>query len=876
MKMSKNDRQVVEKLANENYSDWISGIRGILQQPESPLSLKNGIWTVAKRKEMWQSLGASLFDEHLDRFKQIAVDVLKEQNPQFELPSEERYAANIHGKVLKHSHTLRKGLTESLALLGSQPDALVHCSRGKAETIAVTSIREIFKDSDWILWGSLNILLPTLAEAAPLEFLSSVENALNKKPCPFDELFSQEGSGITGGNYMTGLLWALETLAWDEQYLVQVTVLLGKLALRDPGGNWGNRPANSLITIFLPWLPQTLASVNKRKAAIQTLQKECPAIAWTLLLDLLPNQHQTSMGCHRPIWRQIIPDDWEKGVTNKEYREQISFYSDLAVETAKGDLGKLNELISYLDNLPEPFLTKLLDYLNSAEIKNSSEENRTILWEELEKFTIKHTKFSDEDWALSPELVEKIEQVAQNLTPRKPENLYKRLFNEYAMDLFEEKGDFEEQEKLIVKRRQDAVRKIIADGGLKAVLQFAKAVNFPEELGGSLGVVAEEDVDSVILPSMLETKDEKLASLARGYIWARRWDKGWEWVDQIDTSSWSNAQIGKFLSYLPFKKETWEYSERLLKKSEIEYWSRAFVNPYQAKDNLILAIDRLIKYNRPNAAIRCLRRILHDKKQLDKTRAIKALLEAISSTEPVHQMNIHDTIEIIKALQDDPDVSEDDLFRIEWAYLPLLIDRKGKISPKLLEHKLTSDPDIFCEIIRSVYRSKNKTESDKGSTGRQKLIAENAYRLLHNWRTPPGTLTDGSFSIDNFNDWLSRVKTKCKESGHLEVALSTIGQVLIHSTPDPDGLWIHKTIAEALNAEDADKMRNGFDIGILNSRGAHFVDPTGKPEKELAAKYRQQGEEVENAGYYRFAITLKSLADSYEHEAERIIEEHND
>ena len=122
-------------------------------------------------------------------------------------------------------------------------------------------------------------LLPTLAEAAPGEFLTAVEKALRKIPCPFDKLFSQEGSGITGGNYMTGLLWALETLAWDEQYLVKVTVLLGKLASHDPGGNWANRPDNSLKTIFLPWLPQTIASVKKRKVAIQTLQKECPKIA---------------------------------------------------------------------------------------------------------------------------------------------------------------------------------------------------------------------------------------------------------------------------------------------------------------------------------------------------------------------------------------------------------------------------------------------------------------------------------------------------------------------------------------------------------------------------------------------------------------------
>ena len=85
---------------------------------------------------------------------------------------------------------------------------------------------------------------------------------------------------------------------------------------------------------------------------------------------------------------------------------------------------------------------------------------------------------------------------------------------------------------------------------------------------------------------MLESEDEKLVLLARGFIWARRWSKGWEWVDQIDTANWSNKQIGQFLSYLPFTQETWKYSEQLLGEHEAEYWSMVSVNPYQAKDNL--------------------------------------------------------------------------------------------------------------------------------------------------------------------------------------------------------------------------------------------------------------------------------------------------
>jgi hypothetical protein len=94
------------------------------------------------------------------------------------LPAEERYAASIHGKVLKCSSALRKGIAEGLAILGSQPDSCGNCSQGKAEATCVLVIRELLTDADWALWGSLNSLLPTLAEAAPSEFLDAVEKAI--------------------------------------------------------------------------------------------------------------------------------------------------------------------------------------------------------------------------------------------------------------------------------------------------------------------------------------------------------------------------------------------------------------------------------------------------------------------------------------------------------------------------------------------------------------------------------------------------------------------------------------------------------------------------------------------------------------------------
>jgi hypothetical protein len=117
--------------------------------------------------------------------------------------------------------------------------------------------------------------------------------------------------------------------------------------------------------------------------------------------------------------------------------------------------------------------------------------------------------------------------------------------------------------------------------------------------------------------------------------------------------------------------------------------------------------------------------------------------------------------------------------------------------------------------------------------------------------------------------WIDAVKKECTETGHLEVAMTMAGHVLIYVPADPNGLWIHHSAAEVLNAKDAQDMRDGFRTALFNLRGAYWVDPTGKPERELAAKYQTQAEAVENVGYVRLAATLRVLERSYEREAEQ-------
>lgn len=867
------DIEVLNHLLNVKYSSWVIRAQEVLLIPNNPLSLTNGQWKFSERVNFWNLLGSRIFDQNLDSFKDSVVEVLTKRDPSFDLPQDKRFASSVYGKILPHSLVLRKGLADGLAILGNNSKALINCSQEKAETLAVLTVRNIFSNADWVLWGSLNNLLPILAEAAPDEFLIAVENALQLSSCPFDELFGQEGNSISGTNYLTGLLWALEGLAWDEKYIVRVCVILAELACHDPGGNWANRPSNSLITILLPWLPQTIASIEKRKVAIKTVCKECPEIGWELIISLLPNQYQFSSGSYKPVWRNIIPTDWEKGVSNQEYFEQVSFYAELAISMAGFDIEKLSELIDHFNNLPKTSFNKLLDTLSSDEILELREDKRLNLWNKITKFITKHRRFSSSKWALNEEFLYPMEVVADKLAPSNFFNLYQHLFSVSDSDLYDESSNWKEQREKLDKRRQKAVDKILKLGDIKLVIEFAEVVKKPGKVGCSLGNIANEKIDTDLLPEHLNLNRNKISLFIGSYIWSRHYHNGWSWADKIGKIDWNNEQVTQFLCYLPFCNETWIRVKKWLRDDEKSYWLRTNANPYQTDGDLSYAIDKLLEYDRPNAAISCLSQMLYNKQEINVGQCIKALFCALSSTEESYTMDTYDIIELIKMLQGNSEINPDTLFKIEWAYMPLLDSYHGA-SPKLLYNRLASDPEFFCEIIRLIYRSKKIDIATNVPSEKTKAAATNAWRLLYKWKTLPGIQEDGSFNDSNFLSWIIHVKEICTESGHLEVALNEVGKVLIYSPPDESGLWINHTVANTLNSKDTEDMRNGYKIGIHNSRGVQWVDPTGKPELELAEQYQKKADEVENAGYQRLAVTLRSLSESYLREAERIVSEH--
>jgi hypothetical protein len=861
------DQLSAAAISGKEYGEWIGSIREVAQRPSTPLKQRNGVWRFVPRYEGWYALGSRIFDDHLKRLQKVVLEVLSEPDPALELAPSDRYMAPLKGKVSRHSSSLRKGIAETLALLGSHPQALPSATSGKAEDTARAIVHDVLNAAEWVRWASLNDVLPLLAEAAPSEFLAAVDRAVNTDPCPFDDIFAQEGGGFGGRNYMTGLLWGLETLAWHGDYLSRVVLVLGVLAKRDPGGNWGNRPANSLYTILLPWFPQTAASVEKRVAAVKTLLSEVPESGWQLLVNLLPQVHQSSTMTRKPAWRNLIPDDWSEGSSGKDYWDQINAYTTLAVEAAKGDVERLNTLIDKATHLSPDAVHHLISYLRSQPVVSLPEDERRSLWTTVTHLVSQHRRFSTAQWALKAEIVDQFSQVADHLSPNSAMYKHQRLFTDRDFDLYEQNDNFEEEYKKLDERRQKAVAEVYAEGGITRILEMTEIVKSPMKVGTAFGAIGSSADDQAILPGLLGSDSAPHSQFIGGYIWAKSRRVGSEWLDQLQISHWEPADISELLAYLPFTPETWKRAAELLRENESLYWSNARVNPFEAGDDIDAAIDHLIAAGRVPAAIDCIARRIFQKKPINPDHALWALHLAAQSGETVRQIDAFEVVQIIKALQENPDIDTAQVGELEWMFLPLLDDNYGT-SAKTLDQRLADDPNFFCDIIRMIFRSKKDEKPSQLQSAEEEARATNADRLLMEWKRLPGTKKDDSFDGAALQTWFDEVKNICGESGHLDVALQRVGHVLRYYPADPEGLFMHRAVAEVLDRRDAAEVRTGFAMEIYNSRGAYAVDPHGVPERELANQYRREAEQLDLQGYTRVASTLREVAAGYDREAE--------
>lgn len=247
---NENDLQVVADLAGCSVEALRRCISRWSRESDPPIRCSAQVCYLVSKEDAWSLLSEFLTTDDMQRFERHALHILGAPDPRFDLPADERWLAEPLGHKLEFSKHLREGIAETLAIMGAR-GATVTIGDWTADSYAALIVRRILEiaNRDWRVWASLARLLKLVAEAAPDEFLNAVDEGLRNDQ-PILKLFTEAGDITLNFPPHTGLLWALETLAWSREHLGAAALTLARLSRLDPGGSTANRPQASLCEIF--------------------------------------------------------------------------------------------------------------------------------------------------------------------------------------------------------------------------------------------------------------------------------------------------------------------------------------------------------------------------------------------------------------------------------------------------------------------------------------------------------------------------------------------------------------------------------------------------------------------------------------------------
>lgn len=870
------DQEILAKLAGRPYTDVRENLIYWANQPDPPVRLvADTAWTVVSAEDAWSLITPYLTTAEFRRFEEAFLEVIGEIDPALELPREQRWLAAMHNKVRKYSQNLRQGMTDSLAILAAQSEHAEPGPNNVGKEWADRIASQLFaRCVSWQAWASLCDQLPLLAEAAPEPFIAAVDNDLSSDDPLLTKLFDDKIDPLLYHSPHTGLLWALETLAWSPQYLSEAAVALARLARLDPGGRMSNRPSESLREIFLLWHPSTLAGLHRRLQVLRTVQIREPEVGWRLLSRLLPD-HGIATSTYQPRRRDWVENAGIK-VTYAEIDHGTTEIVQRLINSAGTEGSRWAALINALERLMPNNHEHIIDSLENIDLTTISDRDRLQIWAALRHQLARHFQFTDQEWALPQVEVAKLQRLYNRFEPEDYAHKFSWLFSSPVELPIPGKRDWRERDEAVAKARSETAKDVFDAHGLDGIRALANQVEQPGALGFSLGAISIPcQVETEFLNSVLGSSISALRTAGRGYIIGRASrDDGQQWLQALRTApewrAWSARQKADYYLCCSFSRETWDTlagEDAEIQKLywvETSIWGRGQV----AVPDCERAVEALSKYGRLVSAVEIIGLYGNqDEAKIDPNNAI-SVLEAIGrgeSVEPINQGQFsYSVAELIQKLGNDEDADKTRVARLEWIFLPWLRDHW---QARILNETLRERPDFFVEALELIYRAEGEPPVEVSDERR--AHAKLGSQLLDEWDRPPGLSDDGQLDGQKLRDWVTRVRELASAGGRGKVADYRIGEILAHLPKGADGIWPHEVARKILEEVGGnERIRQGIISRTHSNRGVtrRAIGEGGQQERSIAKQYRDYAEVLTDS-YPRIARLLRELASSYESEA---------
>lgn len=819
-------------------------------------------WEWCAADTTWMLLAGRVPGSDLERFQVVAVAVFETVDPKFEVPVAERFAAGASDRQNRPSEVLREGVARTLARLGNGVSGHPEHTASKAGArIAVAVVREVLVPS-WKRWAALSAELPWLAEAAPGAFFEALHRSLAREDgCA--RLLAEEDRWSSPH---TGLLWALERLAWHPRWMPQSADALATLAARDPGGRVSNRPLASLGAIVRAVAPQTTAPLEDRLAAVDRVLSRHFSVGWKLLLSILSSaQGGVVWESNRPQYLPIggLPDR-PGSLLEAPARATFRAAVERAILHAGVDASRWIDLVARKGRWHDDIESLLLDAFERCEPQIV--EGREALWESLRAPAAVATLREDEA------VRARLEGLRERLAPTDIVARHAWLFGGVRSGTFSK--DWGENERIAEQKRTLALHEIASSPTPWATLmRFAERVQHEGTLGRHL---ATSPLAEMVLARVREGGEElPLRRVQSAFLVKQIEERGDDWaLDLLHAlvRAERTDEVTEVVAWSGVSPRWWGLAERVDGAVADGYWKRARVWAFSefTEDEREEAARKLLLHGREAAMLLALGSV--EKISVSSATLLEALWcvarrpDAPETAAVLRTDSFVWSVEqALLAVDRAGDVPDAHLAALEIRLLGLVLATER--SARALYRVLGESPEEFVGLVTTLYRAAGEPPLETVEES-ARLAAEASWRVLKEWRGFPGdTVPPGEERERRVEAWATEALRLCTEAGRGRVGRSEVGAVLAR-VPSQDGVWPCLAVRRLLERESDDDLADATLRAKRSFRGVHGrpLGEGGAQERQIAAAHREGAVKLRRE-WPRAAAMLDNLADTYKHEA---------
>lgn len=872
---SEGDIAIMKLLSSEeNYNIIEEKISQLLDKDDTPLWRIGFMRGIISKIDAFYSIQTALTARDIDNFFCAAEIVLSEIDPSVDLADDKKWFAKLYVKSKNHTNALKNGICETLVMLAVHGNDFLqeHLGINIKQRVNML-VKKLLTPLEEKKLLSQNDNLTYYAEAAPEIFIDIIEHDLKSDHPILSILMQSAKANFFSGCPRTNLLWALELLAWNSDYLINATKILARLTEYKLNDSWSNKPYHSLYTIYNALMPQTSATLEERKKALSYLIKTYPEVGFEVCIAQF-NVSGRWIGEYsfKPRWKSDATGYGDPIMQDEAY-QFIQHAKELSINFQHHGEYSFQQIVERMELLNVTQQKVIWDSIKSWSKIEKDINNKLKLRDSIREYAMTLRSIRR---GISDQIIEQAREIYDLLSPSDTLLKHRWLFEKIGVQLavnedFDEINDYEERQKKLQDARNQAINEIWMEMGFDALVSLIEASEDPGIIGWSISKVLIEDSELELgFIRLLQLNNPelhlKINLFYKGYL------QGLSDNDRIVFFSKIKKMVSeenyvRILLQSPINSLVWKEIETLSDESIKFYWNEVKPNFYARlqPEEMHKLVNNLIDAKRARTAFQA----LHLDFEHINSQLLFKILYAIANNEPhkseFNSVNSYDVARILHLLNTRNETSERDIATLEFFYAAMLDHTDYELVN--LKNQLSQSPYFFMELLAILYKRDDSNEDVKELqfANRQNLFAA-AYSITHSIKFVPGQNKKKEINSTKLKDWIIELQKLCKIHARTDVGDSAIGQLLSALPKGQDDIWPCEESRAVLEEILNPKIASGISVGRYNSRGVLVRATGGSQERQLAEEYYSWAKKL-SFEYPNLSNLLRRIGEGYSNDA---------